>query len=233
MSAKVLQLVNSAFFGLRVHVSSPAQAASLLGQDVIRSLVLVGHVFSEERQQWRLFSSEELQQHSLRVGSCAQQIGKHFQMPPKDLDHVFIAGILHDIGMLVMATGMTEAYEKVLARLQEGEEHLIDVEREVIGAGHPEVGAYLLGLWGFPDPVIEAVAYHHEPSRCLKREVSPLAAVHIANSLECAHSPYRGGKSNRFRDEDYLEASGCHVDEPVLRAICERWLTPEGPDATD
>ncbi|NCC52144.1 MAG: HDOD domain-containing protein [Spartobacteria bacterium] len=209
MSAKVLQLVNSAFFGLRSHVTSPAQAASLLGQDVIRSLVLVVHVFSRQETICEgLFSAEVLQHHSLFVGTGAQAIGKYEKMDRKKADNLFIAGILHDLGKLVLAANLSERYTEVLKRFHAGEARLIEIEREVFGATHAEVGAYLLGLWGFPDPVIEAVAFHHEPRQYSKHEFDALTAVHVANALSGVTRIEIDGPLYEVVDLEYIKNIG-------------------------
>jgi putative nucleotidyltransferase with HDIG domain len=153
-------------------------------------------------------SPEALQHHSLFVGSAAQALGKYEKMDQKSADHLFAAGILHDVGKLVLASSRHQQYAEIMRRFMAGEGELVHLEREVLGAGHAEVGAYLLGLWGFPDPVIEAVAFHHEVSKYLGPGFDAVTAVHVANALDnitrSDHSPCRRSRI----DMDYIEHLG-------------------------
>jgi putative nucleotidyltransferase with HDIG domain len=162
MSAKVLKLINSAFFGVREHVSSPAQAATLLGLDILKALVLMIHIFSEQREAATPgLSMKNLWSHSLAVGLGAREIAANESIELTLSDEAFIAGLFHDIGQLVMASNLPEQYGAVFESLKKKSRPLVEVERELIGTTHAEVGAYLLALWGFADSAIEAAAYHH------------------------------------------------------------------------
>jgi HD-like signal output (HDOD) protein len=185
MSAKILQLVNSAFFGLRRHVSSPSEAAVFLGVDTVRALVLSVNIFSQfDRTKLKNFSIDRLWTHSNVTGVLAKHIAKAEGAEPKTVDHAFTAGLLHDVGKLVLAANLPDQYSQTLALARAQKMPLSEVERETLGATHAEVGAYLLGLWGLPDPIVEAVAYHAHPRRCPDHKFSPLTAVHVANALE-------------------------------------------------
>lgn len=185
MTAKMLQLVNSAFFGLRRTVSNPAEAAMLLGLDTIMSLVLSIQIFSEcKAGKVRGFSAEALWSHSMRVGRCARAIAKAESKETKIAGDSFTAGLLHDVGRLILAVTLPRQYEEALA--QAASEGVPDshVERLAFGTAHAEVGAYLLGLWGLPASIVEAVAFHHQPAECFSDTFSPLTAVHAADYLE-------------------------------------------------
>ena len=99
-------------------------------------------------------------------------------------EEAFTAGLLHDIGKLALADNPSLKYLELMARAQAENQRLIEVERETFQATHADVGAYLLDLWGLPAPLIEAVAFHHEPSRVEEAEFNSLTAVHVANALE-------------------------------------------------
>lgn len=184
MTAKILQLVNSAFFGLRQHVTDPAQAVIFLGLDVVKALVLSAHVFSQfDAAKLGGIDPERLQGHSLSVAILARRIAQAEQADNMLVDFAFTAGLLHDLGQLILATNLPQAYEQVLSLASEQEITLVEAEQRLLGAAHPEVGAYLLGIWGLPQPVVEALAYHHNPSACLTRQFGPLAIVHVADCL--------------------------------------------------
>lgn len=184
MTAKILQLVNSAFFGLRRHVSNPAQAASLLGLEMLKALVLSIHVFSMiKAADLPGFTVEALWQHSLVTARLAQRIAETLESPRTVVDDSFMAGMLHDAGRLILAGNLPEQYAKVCQQVFNSERDLLEAEREIFGASHEAVGAYLLGLWALPDNIIEAIAFHHTPSACPSSSFSPLTAVHVANVL--------------------------------------------------
>jgi len=219
MTAKILQLVNSAFFGLPSRITQVERAVSLLGLRTIKALVLSVGVFSQyEQTQVRAFHIEAIMHHSLAVGTSAQLIAREERQPRQRVDDAFLAGVMHDVGKLVLAASLPERYAEVLAhahaggtefsrtpapkaappapaseplrgataRAAETSTRLWEAEQAVFGAGHAEVGAYLLGLWGLPENVVEAVAFHHRPAASPHDEFCPLTAVHVADFLEHA-----------------------------------------------
>lgn len=186
MSAKILQLVNSAFFGIRLKVHSPSHAVILLGLETVRGLVLMACVFSESGSPRfpGLFLADALAKHSIMVGSYAREIAKKESASEKEADEAFTAGLLHDVGKLVLARNFPEQYRETLALAQGKCISTRKAEKDSYGFTHAQVGAYLLGLWGLPDLIVEAVAFHHNPIQCLGRTFAPLTAVHVANALE-------------------------------------------------
>jgi len=185
MTAKLLQLANSAFFGLYRYVASPSEAAIYLGLDTIRALTLSTGVFS-------VFHGSgaagpfigQLQQHSMRVGMVANTITKRESLPKKICDSSLIGGLLHDVGKLVLAANCPEEYDEVLAAARKEGVACHDMERQVFGATHAEIGAYLLWLWGLPDEMCKAVAFHHKPADCSETTLTAAAAIHVADALE-------------------------------------------------
>jgi HD-like signal output (HDOD) protein/CheY-like chemotaxis protein len=181
MTSKVLQLVNSAFFALPCHISSPHQAVSLLGVDNIRTVVLSVHVFSELKDNAHS-NLAALWPHSLTTGAFARAIARTEHSPQRVEDDTFASGLLHDIGRLVLASACREQYIHVLENLREEKITLAQAESKTFGCTHAEVGAYLLGLWGLPDSVVQAVAWHHTPSRSGASAFAPVIAVHVADA---------------------------------------------------
>ncbi len=104
-------------------------------------------------------------------------------MPPEVGDHAFTAGVLHDTGKLVLASQMTDRFAECFHRCLLEDRPIEEVEREEFGATHAEVGAYLLALWGLPDPVVEAVAFHHDPDQVQHEAFDVISAIHVANYL--------------------------------------------------
>lgn len=213
MTARVLQIVNSAYLGLSRHVASVQQALVFLGIDLMRALVLSANVFdSGILPATSGLSLAGLQRHSIETGRLARM----FVRDPACSEEAFAAGILHDIGKIVLATCVPQrfaAVQKLARAAGRGLSH--DAERRALGVTHAEVGAYLLGVWGVPYPIVEAVAHHHCPRRVSSGSCEVLAAVHVADALASAdhdESPI---------DEDWLTQQGLIQSLEGWRAIAE------------
>jgi len=185
MCASVLRLLNSAFFGLPARVSSIHHAVKLLGSQTLQALVLSSSLFTTLKQnKIPGFSIKLLWEHSFRVACFAKAIGEKEGMKQVDLDDCFIAGILHDVGKLIISTQMRHEFESVLGKVRCQSRALHDVELEVLGTTHAEVGAYLMAIWGFNISSMDAVCWHHCPEQLSCESASPLMAVLAANSFD-------------------------------------------------
>jgi len=222
MSVKILQLVNSAFFGVPQRVSSIAQAVTLLGLDIIRALVLSVKIFSQFDQiQLSKFSLSALWEHSLSVGSWAKLISKAENLSPVLVDYVMIAGMLHDVGKLVLAAKMPQDYQSVLTLASEKNLALHQAEKELLGVTHAEVGAYLLGLWGFSHTIIEVVSLHHRPTEATQKGFTALTAVYAANVLSReAFSADNNGQEDDQENPAYFKESGLAPRLASWRELC-------------
>jgi HD-like signal output (HDOD) protein len=208
MTVQVLKLTNSAFFGLSRQFSSASEAVAYLGLDTIKSLVLSIHAFSQfDKSETGAFKIESLWNHSLQVARSAKRISKLEGQEPKAVEESFTAGLLHDIGKLVLAVNMPKEYTEVI-RLAESGLELPQAEHQVFGANHADVGGYLIGLWGLPVPVVEAVALHHCPGRATQLTFSPLTSVHAANVLEWERPDAGNGVPPPLLDDAYLGQVG-------------------------
>ncbi len=169
MSAKILQLVNSNFYGLPLKIADPQQAAVYLGVDTLKSLVLSIDVFSSftEDAELRGFSLAEMWKHSLMTSRLARDIARAVTSDGKAAEEAMVAGILHDIGKLILLKAPMQ-YKKVEDFIEKSGCGRVEAEYAVMKTSHAELGAYLLGLWGIPDNVVEAVAFHHNPSKLLE-----------------------------------------------------------------
>ncbi|HXZ11386.1 MAG TPA: response regulator [Candidatus Sulfotelmatobacter sp.] len=209
ISAKVLQLVNSALFGLPREISTVQTAVSFLGIEMLQSMVLSAGVFHlfEAADSVPGFSFEALYEHSQLVAKIAGR----FSLPPYLHNIAIVAGLLHDVGKLLLATRSSRHFSRAVMGAREENRPLFDVEAELMGVSHAEIGAYLLGIWGLPSPVVEAVAHHHHPGRVPQQELDAVGAVHIANFLAHEHPVHRvPGAQPAYRapQPDYLEALG-------------------------
>ena len=215
MTAKVLQLVNSSFFGIPQKVGCVSQAVALLGLNIIRPLVLSVNVFSQyEEPNIKDFSLDRLFVHSLTVATKAKSIAEAMNAPEEIANDAFIAAMLQDIGQLVLATNETERFEQAIELAASGEMPLHEAESQIFNCSHAEIGAHLLGLWGLPNPIVEAVTFHHRPMAAHEKEFAPLTAIHIANTISL--------KTPELLDTEYLESIG-------LSTSYEEWLELSEP----
>jgi HD-like signal output (HDOD) protein len=184
MTAKILQLVNSAFFGFYRHIASPMQAAELLGTETIKVLVLSEKIFSSlDQNKLAEFHLQSLWEHSLVTGLVAKAIARQERQSQTEIDHAFIAGVLHDSGKLVLAANFPKKYKEATALAQEQQMTLWQAERQTLGVSHGEIGAYLLALWGLPEPIINAIALHHQPP-AVNNQASLRVLIFTSNLLE-------------------------------------------------
>jgi putative nucleotidyltransferase with HDIG domain len=188
MTSKLLKVANSALFGSRQRVTAAREAVMQLGLEMTKSLLLLAHSFSYfDHVKAENFSLEDLWQHSLRTGLCAQAIARREGQSTDEIDAAYAAGLLHDIGKLVLAANLPREYSHTLKRAAEQKEPLWQAELAVFGATHADVGATLFGIWELPEPIIEAVALHHHPTRFLSSGFCTLTAVHAADALDHFH----------------------------------------------
>ncbi|MEW8496456.1 MAG: HDOD domain-containing protein, partial [Candidatus Thiodiazotropha taylori] len=209
MTVKTLQLVNSAFFGLGRHISNPVDAASLLGMEILKPLVLsigIFQQFEEEKLATNDFSLDSLWKHSMQVGSLAKQIANQEGMDKTAIEDCLLAGMLHDIGKLILALNIPDRYSELDTALADKQQSRSSMEQEIFGTTHGAVGAYLLGLWGLPESVVEAVAMHNQPELQAEKVFSPLAIVHVANALIHELAPETPATS--LLDRNYLQNIG-------------------------
>jgi len=182
MTAKILQLVNSSFFGLRRHIGNSTEAVIYLGLETVKALTLTVAAFSQFETDGN-FRVEELRIHSVQVGMLAKRLGAAVALPKGVIDDCFTGGLLHDVGKLLLSANYPEEYAQALLLSRQQQLSEIDAERQVLGASHAEVGGYLLWLWGLPDAVVEAVLGHHGSDGAPEAPGDLTTIVQFANSL--------------------------------------------------
>lgn len=184
MSAKLLALVNSPYFGFRRRVSKPAQAVVLLGTEAMRALVMSLHAFSSfDPKGVPGFSLEFLWDHCARVACVAKQFALLEGCDKDVVGKVYMAALLHDLGKLLLCAEFSEEYNQILEEVRETNQVVSEVERRLLGTTHAEIGAYLLALWGLPSDVVDIVANHHSPQE-LDKQVSADLMVFSANLFD-------------------------------------------------
>lgn len=183
MSAKILQLVNSAFFGLPSKVTNPLQAVNLLGLNVVKSLVLYVKVFSSGNSfNHPLLTINQLWKHSILVANMAKRIIKNEVGDRIMESDAYVAGLLHDIGIIIIYSDKDLA-PQLDNYTKNNECTFTEAEYKLLKNSHSEVGAYLLGIWNLPDNIIEAVALHNNSGLMDFDLIDVSSSVFIANSL--------------------------------------------------
>ncbi|MEJ2611311.1 MAG: response regulator [Candidatus Thiodiazotropha sp.] len=166
MSAKLLQMVNSAFFGLPQKIASPAHAVSLLGIETVSNLALGAGVFSQlDQAVIKSFQLELLWEHSQSISGLVRRLAQLHGMSRQEIEIPVMAGLLHDIGKLVLASQNTKEYLRIVEQSKRDKIPLFEVEADALWCHHASIGAYLMGIWGLPFTAVEAVALHHSPEK--------------------------------------------------------------------
>jgi putative nucleotidyltransferase with HDIG domain len=183
MTAKILQIVNSAFFGLPQRIINPLQAINFLGIEVIKALVLLVHFFSTDSSNEMYHAHlTKLWDDSLKVATLSKKIALAEKLDNKLVEEAFVGSLLHDIGKLVLWQ-IDDYFANLNKQMRDFKISVTAAEYSLFETSHAEVGAYLLGVWGLPDPLIEMVAFHHKPSNSHDLSFSPLTILHASNHI--------------------------------------------------
>jgi putative nucleotidyltransferase with HDIG domain len=166
------------------------------------------------------FSIESLWKHSLRVGHFARTIALTENGDPTMAEESFTAGLLHDLGKLLFAANMPQQFAEALAMAQGQRRSLWEVESQIFGATHAEVGACILSVWGLPGQIIDSVVSHHHPFRLLTRPFSPMTAVFAANIIEHEVRPENSATPRDELDLGYLKDLGLSERAEEWRRSC-------------
>jgi HD-like signal output (HDOD) protein/ActR/RegA family two-component response regulator len=206
MSAKVLQLVNSAFFGLGRRIARTSEAVHYLGLDTLRALVLHAGAFEAFAPTRPIegFDIAALQRRSY----LAARIAGRLAPDPRTRDHAFTAGLLHGVGLLVLARQDPYELAAAIADAQRSATALHDVEYAHHGSSHAELGAYVLGIWGLPEPIVDGVAHQYRIARLAGPALDTALLVHVATVLAGELCPDAVGTGAGTLDVATLAAAG-------------------------
>jgi len=184
LAAKILKVVNSAFYGLPAQISSLDRAIVMLGLSAVKNLALAASLSRLFRPGaiTERFSARDLWTHCISVGVCARLLA---QAGFGQVEETFVAGLVHDMGLLLLYQLFPAKLRAVAERCEIRPQDFCAAEREVIGADHPTVGAALAARWKFPPGLRCAISHHHQPER-LKPELKPIVtAVQMADTICC------------------------------------------------
>jgi HD-like signal output (HDOD) protein len=217
LCAKMLQVVNSPIFGLRRGVTSAAEAVSFLGLDMVRDLMLALHTFTAfEFPLGAKLSMEVHRDHGLRTARIAGAIAA-----PAESADAFSAGLLHDLGSLMLQTNGAHLLDEVYTQSEERELPHHEVEYEAWGVTHADVGALLLGLWGIPDSIVQAVLFHHHPAGPGATDLARIIAIADALAHEQMGHQSMEATTDAFGDIPDLASQLPELREKALRATSE------------
>lgn len=234
LSASMLKLVNSAFFGLRTKVSSPAHAVNLLGLDVISGLVLTVQLFSNfDATRHKGYDLDRLWRHCLSTGCICKALARAEGLNQTEQDELYVAGLLHDVGKLILLGSAQELYETILEKCRRDNVAIWRAERDQMDCTHAELGAYLLGLWGLSDKTITSVFYHHNLINYSGEHPHYAAVVHAANALDHECNVENPSYDKDRWNPDALERLGFADRLPVWREFAETALKEAYSDESE
>jgi len=219
MTLRLLQLVNSAFFGLTRRVTHIREAVTYLGFEPIRSLVASAELFRAMSKMAapKGFSLEDVQQHALRVASLTQSL-----LPDREQQRTaFSAAILHDVGRVALAVAMPEEFSRARQLSEDKGVPPHEAEQIVFQCTHAEISAHILALWGLPNPLVEAVAFHHRPAELPEPDFGVAGAIHVADALDHLRPTPGVTKADAYDrfDREYLRSVGKLGDLPTWLAL--------------
>ena len=165
MSAKILRLANSAFYGFRQKISNVPQAVTLLGFATLKNALLSAAVFDLFRLSATTgFDMAALWKHSVATATAAKMVAKRVRFP--NAEKAFTVGLLHDIGKIMIARYLPTSLTTIVQAVNEEQLAMYDAETRTLGLAHPGFGAWVMSRWNLPTPLIEAVEFHHHPHPC-------------------------------------------------------------------
>ncbi len=229
LATKLMRVVNSAFYGLPAQVASLERAVLMLGLTAVKNLALgasLAHMFKADTLSSQ-FTVRDLWRHSVAVAVCARALAALGRAAPPD--EAFLAGLVHDVGLLVEQQLFPDKLRGVIDECSNGAADLCELERRELGADHETFGGALALKWKFPPALRHAIAYHHDPE-LLQPEFQRIAAlIHVADGL-CSARRYgfwlpppvagAGGAALRLINvaPEQLDALGQELDERVAEA---------------
>jgi HD-like signal output (HDOD) protein/CheY-like chemotaxis protein len=220
MTARLLQLVNSAFFGFSQPVRDVTEAVQLLGVGTVRALALSMKVFScFDIKDYPGLDAHKLYYESLVVGTLARNLLAVDSADTPEQEAAFTAGLLRGVGCLVLATSLRETYAELLTEAGKSQQPLPEIEQKALGITHAEVGAYLMGLWGLPVQITEAIGFQYRPSSSANRGLNALTGLHVAQAIAGASRAHETLRLSVPLDTTYLRECGVEEHLPRWEAL--------------
>jgi putative nucleotidyltransferase with HDIG domain len=217
MTTKLVQVLNSAYFGLPRTISDPTEAVGILGFETVKSLIMTVKLLSQyDKVKPVYFSIDNIWKHSTNVARAAKTLALLETGDAACSGHAYTAGLMHDVGKVILAANFDEQYNGAHRVARKQQVPLWEVEKDIFGASHGEIGAYLLGRWGMSEEVIKVATLHHHPLHAGDTSFTALTAVHVANALEYEGNSETDGLPCPVVDAAYLQQLG-------LEGRLDRW----------
>jgi len=229
LSAKVTQFVSSAFFAEPLRTLTPTEAAGFLGLDILKALALSVGAFADfSPESLAAAPLEGITEHSLLVAESARALAVAEGFDPETTQQAFLAGLFHDVGKAVLAQELPRQYAAARALARRECLSQQEAERRTLGATHSQAGAFLMALWGLRPAVVEALAFHHDPSASRTTQPGPLTVVHAANAIVHTMHGQDGPAAPAARmDEDYLAKLGLTARAAEWNELCQAAMNKE------
>lgn len=202
MTAEILKIINSAFFGLPHRVNNVQHAINLLGVKIIKALATYTNIFASFTEENDIAIYDRIRTHCLETARLAKRIAAEAGMSKEFSETCFTAGLLHDIGKLPVLRSSKYA-DEIKKYIKQEDCGFFEAELKIMGVNHTVIGAYILSMWGLPQEIVETVRYHHFPSEAEDQTISPLTFVHIANEIISCKN-LAGVETLPFIDMEYL-----------------------------
>ncbi|HEY3862610.1 MAG TPA: response regulator [Verrucomicrobiae bacterium] len=209
MTTKLVQVLNSAYYGLPRTITDPTEAVGILGFETVKSLIMTVKLLSQyDKVKPVYFSIDTIWRHSTNVAHTAKAMALMETGDAQCSGHAYTAGLMHDLGKVILAANFDEKYHEAHTVARRDQTPLWEVEKEILGASHGEIGAYLLGLWGMSNEIVRVAAFHHSPLRTGDKTFTALTAVHVANTFEYEGDANPDGLPAPVIDAAYLQQLG-------------------------
>ena len=220
LTAKTLKLINSAFYGMPRKITRVEQAITLIGINALKNLILGSSVFQVFEMKSKM---KALWLHSIATAVTAKIIGQNILY--REIEELFICGLLHDIGMLVEFQYYKEDVEKISEKCKLEKRQFYDVEKELFGIGHERIGQLLLTKWRLPEKFSKVTGFHHHPNSNSDYALE-IAIVFIADAIARQMNYVEPWDGNIIPEvgKDLLKFVGLRKldDEKIIRSINEQ-----------
>lgn len=206
MATRILKAVNSPAYVLGYEITEVVHALLFLGKEATQAQILADSVFnSYPNQSVAGLNLQEVWKHSINVSAIARRISMSIDSNKKSAEIACTAGVVHDLGKVLMATNLPDHYQQAVNYAKEERVPLVQAEEKVFGTNHAQVAASLMGLWSIPFRILNSVAYHHNPTGTMKKPPTSAMALYIADGFENAKSKNVLGQNI---DENIIEDWG-------------------------
>jgi putative nucleotidyltransferase with HDIG domain len=207
VTARILRAVNSTALGLRRRLTDANEAVMMLGGERVRDVILLLEVLSVIDQNRCIgFSPDDVWNHSIQVAQLARKIMAKETRCQSTRNAAFTAGLLHDVGKVLLAVNLPGRYAKTLILAKKNKTSLVEEEYKEFDTSHAELGTHLLESWELPIRILEAIMWHHSPDHFSSEKLAPRAAVFIANTLVRGDtSPSSTDKSETVSSLEFIQ----------------------------